>query len=98
MPQTCGVVSRADNGVAGISDAKSVMAMVATLPGENRPRAAVGIAFSTPRPPCGERSDRSCDPGEGDSPRVALVERAPHPDPLPRKAGRGGSKSTPRLP
>src|SRR3989475_5206412 len=26
-------------------------------------------------------------PGEGDSPRVALVERAPHPDPLPVKDG-----------
>src|SRR6202035_1837003 len=35
-----------------------------------------------PRPACGERSDRPCDPGEGDSPRVALAERAPHPNPL----------------
>ncbi|SHK92834.1 peptide/nickel transport system ATP-binding protein [Bradyrhizobium lablabi] len=26
-------------------------------------------------------------PGEGDSPRTALVERAPHPDPLPAKSG-----------
>src|ERR1700730_17118523 len=26
-------------------------------------------------------------PGEGDSPRVELVERAPHPNPLPAKSG-----------
>ena len=30
--------------------------------------------------------------GEGDSPRVVPVERAPHPNPLPAKAGRGSRK------
>src|SRR5439155_12628206 len=37
-----------------------------------------------PRPACGERSDRPCDPGEGvpHSRRAQLVERAPHPCPL----------------
>src|SRR5260370_8950273 len=28
-----------------------------------------------------------CNPGEGDSPRVKPVDRAPHPDPLPLKNG-----------
>jgi hypothetical protein len=28
-----------------------------------------------------------CNPGEGDSPRVALADRAPHPNPLPAKGG-----------
>src|SRR5260370_39742501 len=36
------------------------------------------IGFGSPRPACGERSDRSCDPGEGDSPRTELVESPPH--------------------
>src|SRR5258708_3926306 len=36
------------------------------------------IGFGSPRPACGERSDRSCDPGEGDSPRTELAESAPH--------------------
>src|SRR5437016_7054425 len=42
-----------------------------------------------PRPACGERSDRPCDPGEGvpHSRRAQLVERAPHPCPLPAKGG-----------
>src|ERR1700732_4961709 len=31
-------------------------------------------------------------PGEGDSPRVQLVETAPHPNPLPRRAGRGSTQ------
>ncbi|BAM91277.1 hypothetical protein S58_52980 [Bradyrhizobium oligotrophicum S58] len=30
---------------------------------------------------------RRCNPGEGDSPRTVLAERAPHPDPLPVKDG-----------
>jgi hypothetical protein len=31
MPQTCGIVSRADSGALGMSDAESVIAMSATL-------------------------------------------------------------------
>src|SRR5437016_6664694 len=32
-------------------------------------------------------SHRRCNPTEGDSPRVALVDGAPHPNPLPAKGG-----------
>src|SRR5665647_3322278 len=50
--------------------------------------------ISSPRPACGERSVRivRCAPGEGDSPRVELAERAPHPSPLPARAGRGSER------
>src|SRR5665213_1875422 len=42
----------------------------------------------SPRPACGERSDcLQCNPGEGDSQQVALVEKAPHPNPLLVKDG-----------
>ncbi|MGY3131839.1 hypothetical protein ACVWZM_002521 [Bradyrhizobium sp. USDA 4501] len=47
----------------------------------------------SPRPACGERSDRiaRCDPGEGVqvSPHSQLAEAAPHPNPLPVRTGRG---------
>src|SRR5882757_9655326 len=46
--------------------------------------------LAPPRPACGERSDRTCDPGEGvkvyQSSEVP-ADRAPHPDPLPVKNG-----------
>ncbi|RXH01555.1 hypothetical protein EAS61_07610 [Bradyrhizobium zhanjiangense] len=41
---------------------------------------------------------RRCNPGEGESPRIqlspCLAERAPHPNPLPVRTGRG---STPAI-
>src|SRR5207248_7616742 len=45
--------------------------------------------FESPRPACGERSDRPCDPGEGASPQARSVESPPHPDPLPASGGEG---------
>src|SRR6202140_5880817 len=55
-------------------------------------------AASSPRPACGERSPGEAHrsrAGEGDSPRVELVERAPHPNPLPAKSGGGGKEPAP---
>src|SRR6266481_6886838 len=43
----------------------------------------------SPRPACGERSARSCAPGEGDSPRVWACGESPSPRPSPRKRGEG---------
>jgi hypothetical protein len=37
-------------------------------------------ALSSPLPACGDIF--RCDPGEGDSPQVPLVETPPHPNPL----------------
>src|SRR5438477_4474342 len=45
-----------------------------------------GRFSSLPRPACGERSKPKAS-GEGDSPRVECVDRAPHPNPLPAKSG-----------
>src|ERR1700756_708935 len=43
-------------------------------------RGEVGLLLAT-------RSVVQCNPGEGDSRRTELVERPPHPDPLPVKNG-----------
>src|SRR5882724_9608254 len=45
--------------------------------------------LTSPRPACGERSDRSYNPGEGDSPRVRVCGESPSPQPSPRKRGEG---------
>jgi error-prone DNA polymerase len=49
--------------------------------------------LESPLPACGERSDRVSDPGEGDSLQALLLKQAPHPTPLPAKAGRGRPRS-----
>jgi hypothetical protein len=45
----------------------------------------------TSRPACGERSDRivRCDPGEGETPQIQLLDslRGGSPQPSPRKGG-----------
>src|SRR5215216_1984919 len=55
----------------------------------------------SPRPACGERSPRSCAAGKGAHRALTLsefAEAAPHPNPLPARAGRGsGSKRSLRL-
>src|SRR5258705_11846939 len=85
MPQTCVVVSRAESGGLAIaaSEPESVIAIFRNSSRRPTTQPAAG-AFLIPRPACGERSDRSCDPGEGVQafPRVVLAEGAPHPDPL----------------
>jgi phosphoribosylanthranilate isomerase len=40
-------------------------------------RAARASVLTSPLPACGERSDRSCDPGEGEPPRVPLSPNLP---------------------
>ena len=50
------------------------------------------------RPACGKRSDftrHTKNPGEEDSPRAQCVDRAPHPNPLPVRTGRGRRDTTP---
>src|SRR5437763_15426233 len=63
--------------------------MIATLPSSNPMVCSPLLLSSLPRPACGERSDRPCDPGEGV--QVPLLSqfavRAPHPNPLPAKCG-----------
>ncbi len=49
---------------------------------------------SSPRPACGERSKFAREfRVRGTSPRAELLERAPHPDPLPVRTGRGRRKA-----
>jgi hypothetical protein len=60
-------------------------------------RGAAGVIVTSPRLrgevglPTGRREappdDKLRNPGEGDSPRVELVDRTPHPNPLPAKSG-----------
>ena len=46
------------------------------------------VWFTSPRLRGEVGLHRRCNPGEGDSPRVELVEAAPHPDLLPVRTGR----------
>src|SRR6266540_3032198 len=84
MPQTCGVVSRAESGglASAASEPESVIAIFRNSSRRPATQPAAG-AFLEPRPACGERSKPKAS-GEGvqDFPRVVLAEGAPHPDPL----------------
>ncbi|HBY31914.1 MAG: hypothetical protein CFE30_19975 [Bradyrhizobium sp. PARBB1] len=56
-------------------------------------RSCEGPLFTSPRVRGEVGSHRRCDPGEGESPResslTVISEAAPHPNPLPARAGRG---------
>src|SRR5215212_11243764 len=59
------------------------------LPGSEKAEKKCGLLPTSPR---GERSDRTCDAGKGAEVNQlgsALAKRAPHPNPLPARAGRG---------
>ena len=47
------------------------------------------VELASPRPALRGEVGLLSNPGEGDSPRTQPVETAPHPDPLPARAGRG---------
>ncbi|QOZ29775.1 hypothetical protein XH93_17735 [Bradyrhizobium sp. CCBAU 51753] len=55
----------------------------------------VAARFASPRLRGEAGTHRRCVPGEGESPRIRLsdacVETAPHPNPLPARAGRGSA-------
>src|SRR5258708_20506486 len=51
----------------------------------------MGADVGSPRPACGERSDCEAIRVRGTIRESGRAERAPHPDPLPARAGRGRS-------
>src|SRR5690348_1903264 len=73
-------MSRSRHGVAGDAGDEE-MAIVMT--------ARASKHALQPLPACGERSPRSCTASEGGSPRTALLETPPHPNPLPASGERG---------
>ncbi|QOZ28248.1 hypothetical protein XH93_35065 [Bradyrhizobium sp. CCBAU 51753] len=52
------------------------------------------LNFTSPRLRGEVGSHRRCDPGEGGSPRIDRVDRAPHPNLLPVKDGERGRSAS----